>query len=254
LKVLRFGSSNDTVPQFVAGEPREAVIQRELEQQLGEPVIVVTKRVWPSGRFPGLVARWIEEEGPDVVTIPVLGYWFNFESVPLKLQRRLGRLGIALGNTGKRAADIPWLAHNPVFRLVRQLAQRTVGGSTYFTCDEVIDCIGACVREVAQREGIVLIVQGPYGGQGLAGSHRKALAREESRRQIVNAGLREVCARHHVKFVEHRTNRREMGTDFSTIGDRLHMDDAGQRASALEWAGIIVDEIRRARGEGMPGD
>lgn len=250
--VGRFGSSNDTIPQFVAGEPREAIIQRELEHQLGEPITVVTKRIWPSDRFPDLVARWVEEERPDVVTIPILGYWFNFESVPLKLQRRFGRLGVALGNTGKRAADIPWLAHNRVFRSVRQLAQRTIGGSTYFTCDEVVDCIGACVREIAQREGIVLIVQGPYGGQGLAGSNRKALAREESRRQIVKAGLREVCSRHRVKFVEHRTNRRDMGRDFSTIGDGLHMDEAGQRASALEWAGIIVDEVRHARGEAAP--
>ncbi len=252
VKILRFGSSNDTVERFVAGEPRDIIIQRELERELGEPVTVVTKRIWPSDRFPGLVSSWIDEERPDVVTIPVIGYWFNFESVPLKLQRRFGRFGETLGNAGQRSAEIPWLAHNAAFRGARQLAQRTLGGATYFTCDEVIKCIGSCVREVAQREGIGLIVQGPYGGQHLSGASRRAIAREEARRQTVNAGVREVCSRHRVRFIEHRTNRREQGTAFSTIGDALHMDEVGQRASALEWAGIILAEIRRLRDEAVP--
>jgi len=256
VKILRFGSSNDTVEQFIAGEPREIVIRRELERELGEPVEVVTKRIWPSERFPALLAQWIDEEQPEIVTIPVIGYWFNFESVPLKLQRRFGRLGVALSDTGKRAADTPWLAHNAVFRALRNLAQRTIGGATYFTPEEVVECIAACVRETARREGIGLIIQGPYGGQRLAGATRKATAREEARRQRVNAGIREVCARHHVRFIEHRVNRREAGTDFSTIGDGLHMDEAGQRASALEWAGHILAEVHQLRGEAatsLPG-
>ena len=135
MKILRLGSSNDTVAQFVAGEPRELVIQRELERQFEEPIDVVTKRIWPTERFPELLSRWLDEENPDIVTVPVIGYWFNFESVPLRLQRRLGRLGERLGSTGKRAADVPWLAHNAAFRAARNAAQRTIGGETYFTCD-----------------------------------------------------------------------------------------------------------------------
>lgn len=213
---------------------------------------MVTKRIWPSDRFPELVSRWIDEERPEIVTIPVLGYWFNFESVPLKLQRRFGRFGESVANAGKRSAEVPWLAHNAAFRGARRVAQRTVGGATYFTCEEVIECIGSCAREVARREGIGLIVQGPFGGQYLSGTSRRAIAREEARRQVVNAGLREVCSQHRARFIEHRTNRREQGTAFSTIGDALHMDAAGQRASALEWAGIILAEIRRLRDESGP--
>lgn len=249
MKILRFGSSNDTVTRYVAGEPRDVVIQRTLERELGEEVVVVTKAIWPNERFPTLLARWLDEEQPDVVTIPVIGYWFNFESVPLKLERGFGRLGAALGTTGKRAASLPWLAHNPAFRGARTLAQGTVGGATHFSCEAVIECIAECVREVARREGIVLIVQGPFGGQHLAGSSRRAVRREERRRQLVNAGIRDVCARHHVAFIEHRINRRELGTAFSTIGDALHMDEAGQRASALEWADLILSEIRAIRDE-----
>lgn len=249
VKILQFGSSNDTVERFVAGEPRNLIIQREVERELGEPVTVVTKRIWPSDRFPDLVSRWLDEESPDIVTLPVIGYWFNFESVPLKLQRRFGRLGETLANSGRRSAEIPWLAHNVAYRTARNLAQRTIGGATHFTCNEVVACIGSCVREVVQREGIGLVVQGPYGGQHLSGTSRRGIAREEERRQRVNAGVRDVCARHHVTFIEHRTNRREMGTAFSTIGDALHMDESGQRASALEWAGLILAEVRRLRDE-----
>lgn len=125
--------------------------------------------------------------------------------------------------------------------------QRTVGGETYFSCQEVIDCVGACVRHVARREGVGLIIQGPFGGQSLAGNSTGARRREEARRQVVNAGLRAVCEQHHVRFIEHRVNRTELGTAFSTIGDALHMDEAGQRASALEWANIIIEEVRRLR-------
>ena len=248
VKILRLGSSNDTVEQFVAGEPRERVIQRELERQLQEPVTVVTKRIWPTERFPELLSRWLDEEDPDIVTVPVIGYWFNFESVPLKLQRRLGRFGERLGSTGKHVADVPWLAHNAAFRAVRNVAQRTIGGETYFTCDQVISCVHQIVREVVRREGIALIVQGPFGGQHLSGGSRRAVNREERRRLVVNAGIREVCRSHQVTFIEHVVNRRLKGTAFSTIGDGLHMDETGQLASALEWAGIIVDEVHRLRG------
>lgn len=248
MKILRLGSSNDTVEQFVAGEPRERVIQRELERQLEEQVTVVTRRIWPTERFPELLSRWLDEEDPDIVTVPVIGYWFNFESVPLRLQRRLGRFGERLGSTGKRAADVPWLGHNAAFRAVRDVAQRTVGGETYFTCDQVISCVEQIVREVVRREGIGLIIQGPFGGQHLSGNSRRAVAREERRRLVVNAGIREICRAHQVTFIEHVVNRRLKGTAFSTIGDGLHMDETGQLASALEWAAIIVDEVHRLRG------
>ena len=247
MKVLRFGSSNDTVERFVAGEPREAVIQRELERAFEEPVEVVTKRIWPTAKFPSLFERWLDEEQPDIVTIPVIGYWFNFESVPLKLQRRFGRIGEGLGTAGRRAADVSWLGHTAPFRAGRALAQRTVGGETYFSTQEVLDCVAECVRATARREGIALIVQGPFGGQDLAGKSAAARRREEQRRQTVNAGLRAVCEQHRVRFIEHRVNRRELGTSFSTIGDALHMDEAGQMASALEWANHIIDEVRRVR-------
>lgn len=247
MKVLRFGTSNDTA-KFSTGESRESIIQRELERELGEPVVIVTKPMWPSDRFPGLLARWIDEEQPELVTLPVQGYWFNFESVPLKLQRRFGRAGVAAGSAGQRVADVRWVAHTAVFRAARNASRRAFGGATHFTCDEVVECLNACIREVTRHEGIGLVIQGPYGGQGLAGSHRAALQREESRRQRVNAALREICDRQHVRFIEHKQNRREAGTAFSTIGDALHMNEEGQRASSLEWAGHMLAEVREMRG------
>ena len=253
MKILRFGTSQDNSERFTVGEPRELVIQAELERQLGETVEIVTKRIWPDDRFPSLLSQWINEVEPELVTFPVLGYWFNFESVPLKLQRRFGRVGSTIADAGKRMADVPWIGHTAVFRAGRRASQRVIGGATYFTPSEVVDCFGACVREVARREGIGLIVQGPYGGQHLAGSDSKAIAREESRRQEVNLGLRELSEQHHVRFIEHPINRRVAGIEFSTIGNGLHMDETGQRDSALEWVGNILSEIRRMRGEADQG-
>ncbi len=46
-----------------------------------------------------------------------------------------------------------------------------------------------------------------------------------------------------------RTVRRALGTAFSTIGDALHMDEAGQSASALEWAQLILSEIQASKDE-----
>ena len=108
--------------------------------------------------------RWVEESQPDLVYVNTGSYWFLYRSVPLRVERLLGRVGgERLGDAGARVAKSKRWAYNAPFRFTRRVLQATIGGDTNFTTQQVIDRMSDCVRIAARAEGAVVVVKGPHG-------------------------------------------------------------------------------------------
>jgi hypothetical protein len=96
-------------------------------------------------------------------------------------------------------AETPWLAHNRVFRGLRQAGQSVVAGAVYFTPDEIVERVMETVRRCLRNEGVVVIVDGQRGRRPHA-TTRRWRERVEARRQEVHQRLRAECARLHVTY------------------------------------------------------
>jgi hypothetical protein len=249
MKVLRFGTSQDFVdvaPEF----SYENQLRKALEAELGEPFEVVTKRAWPTERLPGLLRQWMEEEQPDVVMMNAISFWFMYPSVPLKLKRKYGRTGVKLGDAGLGMANIPWLAHNPVFHAGRKLATRLIGGETHFTADQVVDVLSACVKEAIRQEGVVVYVAGPAGIAAYADHTRRAMDEMETRRQYVTERLAAMCAQYRVSFRRYERPTYETGEAPIAGRDRLHTGAEGNAVLVGFHVQAVAEAIRAARGVG----
>src|SRR5215207_8704163 len=111
MKVLVLGNSANDQPELAADSFWHAIAAREIEARTGESVEMVLRRAWPNETFPAVVARWVAEERPDVVYLTVIAFWYCYESVPVRLERRLGRAGTPLRNVGIKVSQVPWFAH-----------------------------------------------------------------------------------------------------------------------------------------------
>ena len=130
MRILRLTTSNDTVHQGPGS--RVDWLKRLGEEQLGEPVDIISRPVWPDSRLPAAAEKWIEREQPDIVWLVLQSFWFEYLSVPKRLERKFGRAGKVASEAGFKAADKPLIANNFVFRQGRRLLQRTLGGDPHF--------------------------------------------------------------------------------------------------------------------------
>jgi hypothetical protein len=128
MKVLILGSSNDTQDWGEGVRRRHEIARDQLAQEFGEPVDVEVKNLWPNERVAEFVARWVTEAEPDLVYLNVTAYPFSYESLPLRLKRKLGPFGAAASRAGFDLAESKRWAHNAVFRTVRRWGQATIGG------------------------------------------------------------------------------------------------------------------------------
>lgn len=208
MRLLKLGTSDevsgDLPPEARAG----AITARYLEEQLGQPCEVNVRVIWPDERLPGLVERWVAEFQPDLVLLCVNPFWMTYKSTPLRLQRRFGKAGKLAGRAGIRAAQIPWLAFTPPFKLVRRVALRTIGGDYYFEPAEVAEIVEECARQVLAHESAGLVVRGPTASLTHHGSVRVQHEADE-RRTVTNRLLAETCARLRVKYMNIDVSRTE---------------------------------------------
>ncbi|MFN0096658.1 MAG: hypothetical protein ACKVVT_18020 [Dehalococcoidia bacterium] len=249
MKLLRLGSSQDAPGRVPPEYSLEHLIREGLSRELGEPVEVLTKPIWPTARLPELVRGWMTDFQPDFVRMGVVGYWFMYESVPLKLQRRFGRPGQAVGDAGKRATEVPWIAHNAAFRFGRRVAQRTIGGATPFSAEQVVACVTATLSEVVRHEGVMVQLRGPDGRARIGDYSKSAIDRMELRRKDVTGQLAALCARHHVTFVGYDEPRWRAGTAPPRSGDGIHAGIEGNVAEAAEVIREIASQVQRERPE-----
>lgn len=160
VKILRLTTSNDTVHQ--GPESRVGWLQRLGEERLGEPLEIVSRAVWPDARLPAAAEKWIEREQPDIVWLVLQSFWFEYLSVPKRLERKFGRVGKVASEAGFKAADKPLVANNFAFRQGRKLLQRTIGGDPHFAIDPLFETIEGLARVSLRNEGRQFVVWGPF--------------------------------------------------------------------------------------------
>lgn len=240
MRLLFLGNSNDAVQWFDQGPKRHELLRDMLAAEFNEPVEVIARGIWPTSGMPAAVGRWLDEYHPDVVYLNVVSFWFQYESVPLRVKRILGRLGPAVGDAGFKLAESKRWSHNAVFRSVRRLAQATIGGDTHFTPDEVIERISETIRIVLRNEGVLLVVKGPRAITR-HGVTRRQQRRNEARRLKIHHSLKRLCEQLHVFYDGseaplYETAPRPRGT---RVGDGLHSNARGHANSAEETFELI---------------
>ena len=226
MKILWFGSSNDAGNFLEPSERVPFLAARRLSEELGIDFEVETRKMWPTARMPDLVERWLKEVQPDLVVLTAVTFWVSYESVPLKIQRRLGRLSKPITAGGVRASKMGWLSSTSAFHATRKLAHRTIGGVTHFETDEVLERMSAAIRLILRDEGTALYVRGPRGGSDYHG-FEKARIRSEERRQRLHQGLRSVCQDLHVVYDGNDVPLYKVH-NAEHLGDRLHTTAAEQ--------------------------
>jgi len=185
MRILRLTTSNDVVHQGPGS--RVHWIEQLGAEALGEPVEVIVKPVWPDARLGPSVEKWVAREQPDIVWMVIQSFWFEYVSVPKKLERKFGRAGKALSTAGFKSADVPWLAQNAVFRAGRRLSQRVIGGDNHFTPEEMIAAVEASVRATLRHEGATFVGWGPFSYSNYAVSKKGERLADEKRTTIIRA-------------------------------------------------------------------
>lgn len=215
----------------------------------GDAVETVQRVAWPGPELPAIVARWLANYEPDVVFIRIPAFWICYESVPLRLERRLGWLGRWPSRLGLKIGGNEAFASSRVGKASRKFLLRTVGGDTYFTPAQVADCIEAVLRAVLEKESVVAAVRGPGHSINSPGTAR-GLARAVRRSEDLDRLLTDVCHRLHVAYA----SARNIGHDSSLLlADELHDGPEGQRLYgevegaliARAWLETTRSELKR---------
>lgn len=249
MRVLKLGTSNDLTTVIPEEDRSYRVTERFLHEATGLPVEVIPRIIWPGAQLPGLIDQWLDKYQPDLVLLIVNPYWMTFESVPLRLQRRLGRAGKAAGDLGTKAAGVTWLSHNPVFRGGRRLALKTIGGDVHFEPAEVVATIEQCARRILRREGIGLVIRGPKS----ALTHHndaKGRARGERRRLQTHIALERLAAELHAGYVGSATPVVEPDDAGAYRGDFVHITSREHRERGLTEGQALLDAWRELSGAG----
>lgn len=198
MKVLRLTTSNDVV---ISGPgSRTDRIERLASERLGEQVTLTTKAVWPDARLGPAVEKWIEKEQPDVVWMLVQSFWFEYVSVPKRLERKFGRVGKTASNVGFKAADVSWLATTLPFRMGRRFLQKTVGGDPHFTVDELYRAVEEVARVSLRGEGRQFVAYGPFSYVNY-GTTRAQTRTAIDRRRALIARIRALANELHFAYV-----------------------------------------------------
>ncbi len=244
MRMLRLSTSDEI--QRLAGDRAAQIVERRLAEAVGQPVETVVRRPWPDERLPGLLQRWMERESPDFVFLKINGYWFNYESVPLRLERRLGRLARPLASVGRRSAEIGWLARQRPYRFLRRFLLGVIGGDTYFATDEVIQRMEQCIRLVLQKEDVLLVVRSSEG-RTYTQLPPKSAARYAARLSKVNGALRQVCESLHVPYLGEGTVLDEAQVQEKLGADRFHRGTEGNEIAGSEEAEAFIKLWRAAQ-------
>ncbi|MGE3073539.1 MAG: SGNH/GDSL hydrolase family protein [Dehalococcoidia bacterium] len=244
MKILRLTNSSDIHPGVTPEQRSPAVCERVISEALGEPVETVVKTMWPTPAFSGVLGRWLEQYEPDVVFIRLSSFWVAYESVPLRIQRKLGRAGTPIAAAGLRLGDRPWLVERGVYKGGRKLVVRTIGGDTHFTPAEVGAVFDAVFRNIAAKESILPVVRGTNLLLNSAGT-KSGMQRTKQRVAALNHETEAACIRHHVTFFPEPPA--EALSD-SRLGDELHDSPEAHERLGIDDANAILEAWRAWKG------
>jgi hypothetical protein len=225
VRILRLTNSADEMPAVPDHLRSAAITERIVAEATGEAVETVPRIFWPGPELPAILERWLARYEPDVVLIRCASFWVAYESVPLKLQRTLGKPGAWLGRLGLSVGGNRTIASSGLARVLRQWAVRSIGGSTYFTPEAATESVAAILRSVLAREATVPVVRGPGHTLNAAGNKR-GYERALRRNVAFDDQLAELCKRLHVAYIPARAV-----VDSPTLlhGDDVHSNIEGSR-------------------------
>ena len=233
--MLRLSTSDDQPGRVPQGTAAFEVVERCLELEIGQRIESIVRPIWPDSRLPSLIDRWLEQDEPDFVFLRVNGFWFNYESVPLRLERRLGPIGRSVARLGRRSGEVEWVSRAGVFRALRRGLLRVVGGDTYFTPQQVVDRMEQCIRQILRKEDVQLVVRGTDGRIHSELPRRSARAYALRHRQV-NDALRHVCEELHVPYLGGEEMLDERQVTRRLGADRFHRGEEGHRLAGEEEA------------------
>lgn len=228
MRVLRLGTSNDSATSIPDEGRGWRLAERMLAESAGVPVETILKRAWPNASLPGLVDRWLDEFQPDLVVLQVNNFWYGYESVPLWLERRLGRAGKGISTVGLRVGKSPRFAESRWAQLANRRLLRVLPGATYFTVPDVAAGMEAAMRKVLAREGIVLIVRGNEHWPEFPMATRRFNRRNARRNAAMSAAMRATCERMRVPYYERPTVAKQE-LRFLLSDGAWHNNEAGER-------------------------
>jgi hypothetical protein len=236
-------NSNDMHSGVPEAQRAPTVAERIVANATGEIVEVTSRVIWPGPELLDIVAGWIKRFSPDVVLVRASSFWCTYESVPLRLQRQWGRLGVPISRIGFKAGGHPTVSANPAFRRVRKLAVRTVGGETYFTPPEATQTVADVLRRVLAREAIIPVVRGPAHAHNSSGTVAGQRRSEQINREF-DAPLASMCQGCHVRYA---TATGTLDNPAYLQGDELHDTAEGHRVIGELEGGAIAEAWLAAR-------
>ena len=239
MRILRLTNSSDLHPGVSPERRSPEVSARWIERATGELVETQVRAIWPTPALPELVERWVVAFEADVVFFRLSSFWVAYESVPLRIERRLKVVGKPLANAGLRLGDRPWLVGRREFKTARRVLTRAIGGDTHFTPGEAADALEGVFRRVLACERALPVVRGTSLILNSAGTSA-GLRRSQRRVAELNALVEASCQRLRIPF-----SPEESGPVVSTtrLVDDLHdsalahqrLGEAEGRAIAEAW-------------------
>jgi len=231
VKILRLTNSNDVL----STTNRPEALREALQEFLGEPVEIVVKPLWPTENIADVVEKWVAKEQPDVVWVGLVNYWYEYMSVPKRMERLFGRFGKQASDLGFKAADAQWLSNNFAFRTARRALQRTIGGDSHFTPEQVVERMEAIARRVLRSEGVVLAMWGPNAYTNYAISKR-AEKRGEEKRQYIRRNMQRIADALHFEYFSNPEPAWKVDGKPEFAKDHFHYSSNwGETAAAREF-------------------
>lgn len=237
MKVLRLTNSSDVhggVPEDLRAP---AVAARVIEREIGETVETIQKALWPTETFPAVIDRWMDQYSPDVILFRLSSFWVAYESVPLRIGNRLGRIGKPITTAGIRIGDRPWLVERRAFKATRRMVARTVGGDTYFTPQQATGVLEEVFRRIVARESVMPVVRGTGLVLNSAGTE-SGLARSRARVGELNRLTMAACERYHIPFSAEETSQAQSK---NRQADELHDSAEAHATIGLAEGKLIAD-------------
>ncbi|MBI5946841.1 MAG: SGNH/GDSL hydrolase family protein [Chloroflexi bacterium] len=223
MRILRLTNSSDLLPSVPEHLRSTRIAESVVAELTGEPVDTAVRVFWPTEELPDIVERWIDRFEPDVLFIRAAAFCCSYESVPLRLERKLGPLGKPIARAAVKASASR-VGHAGAFHAVRRLAVRTIGGDFNFEPEEATAIIEAVFRRALSHESLVPVMRGPGMARDSTGTPA-GLLRAQRRNAALSAELAKMCQSLHILYAPV-----EDTFDASLLAeDQFHSNEAGQR-------------------------
>ena len=102
LRLTHSADFDEAIPEEHRGT---AVSQRRFSEVTGLEATTIAKNAWPGPELPAVLGGWLERYQPDIVFLGVNPIWFTYESVPVKLERKVKFGGHQMASVGLGSAS-----------------------------------------------------------------------------------------------------------------------------------------------------